>query len=366
MASVSPEEPIPAGPPVADALAVDPVCGMPVARERAIALEHEGRLAYFCSRGCRDEFLGLGPARDEARAEELVRRVLAEPGLLRAVFQPIVSIETGAVVGYEALARFAAVPAQPPEAWFELAARAGLTADLEARALERALDVVVRRPPPDGAFVSLNVSPLLLDDERIGAALAAAPVPAAASVAAPGRAAALAAASVPAAALGAGPTAAPAGPSRIVLELTERDQVAGYDRLRAVLAPYRARGIAIAVDDTGAGYASLRHLTELGPEFVKLDARLVTGLTGDRARQALVRAMTTFAAEIGSILVAEGVERLADLDLLLRAGGPVLVQGRAVAEAGEPWPVFGAEARERLRLGVASRHGRPVRSAESS
>jgi len=62
MASVSPEEPIPAGPPVADALAVDPVCGMPVARERAIALEHEGRLAYFCSRGCRDEFLGLGPA----------------------------------------------------------------------------------------------------------------------------------------------------------------------------------------------------------------------------------------------------------------------------------------------------------------
>lgn len=112
------------------------------------------------------------------------------------------------------------------------------------------------------------------------------------------------------AALNAGPTATPAGPSRIVLELTERDQVAGYDRLRAVLAPYRARGIAIAVDDTGAGYASLRHLTELGPEFVKLDARLVTGLTGDRGRQALVRAMTTFAAEIGSVLVAEGVERL--------------------------------------------------------
>jgi len=224
-------------------------------------------------------------------------------------------------------------------------------AELEARSLAVALDVVVRRPPPARAFVSLNVSPLLLDDERIAAALAAA-------------LAERPPAAVPAAALSAGSTAPPAGPSRIVLELTERDQVADYDRLRAVLAPYRARGIAIAVDDTGAGYASLRHLTELGPEFVKLDARLVTGLTGDRARQALVRAMMTFAAQIGSILVAEGVERLEDLDLLLRAGGPVLVQGLAVAEAGEPWPVLGADAPERLRLGVASRHRPPV--AESS
>jgi len=124
-----------------------------------------------------------------------------------------------------------------------------------------------------------------------------------------------------------------------------------------MLAPYRARGVAIAVDDTGAGYASLRHLTELGPEFVKLDARLVTGLTGDRARQALVRAMTTFAGEIGSVLVAEGVERLEDLDVLVRAGGPVLVQGRAVAEEGASWPVVGVDARQRLGLGVASRHG---------
>jgi len=228
-------------------------------------------------------------------------------------------------------------------------------AELEARSLAVALDVVVRRPPPARAFVSLNVSPLLLDDERIAAALAAA-LAAAPAERPP--------AAVPAAALSAGSTAPPAGPSRIVLELTERDQVADYDRLRAVLAPYRARGIAIAVDDTGAGYASLRHLTALGPEFVKLDARLVTGLTGDRARQALVRAMMTFAAQIGSILVAEGVERLEDLDLLLRAGGPVLVQGLAVAEAGEPWPVLGADAPERLRLGVASRHRPPV--AESS
>lgn len=284
-------------------IAIDPVCGMAVDRERSISLEHDGRLVFFCSRGCRDEFLGVRPMADEARAEELVRRVLDEPELLRSAFQPILSLVTGGVVGYEALARFAPVPLQLPEAWFDLAARAGVTPQLEAVALRTALAVVGRRPPPAGTFVSFNVSPLLLDDPRIASLLAAPAVPS----------------------------------GRIVLELTERDRVADYDALRAAVAPYRARGFRIAVDDAGAGYASLRHITELQPDFVKLDARLIQGLTGDLARQALVRAMATFVDEIGAVLVAEGVEQLEDLDLLVQAGRPMLVQGYAVGRATEPW-----------------------------
>ncbi len=97
-------------------IAIDPVCGMAVDRERSVSIEHDGRLLFFCSRGCRDEFAGVSPVGEEARAEELVRRVLDEPGLLHAAFQPIVSLGTRRVVGYEALARFAPVPLQLPEA----------------------------------------------------------------------------------------------------------------------------------------------------------------------------------------------------------------------------------------------------------
>jgi EAL domain-containing protein (putative c-di-GMP-specific phosphodiesterase class I)/YHS domain-containing protein len=283
---------------------IDPVCGMAVDQGRSVSIEHDGRLWFFCSRGCRDEFLGVMPMEEATRAEELIRRVLDEPELLRAVFQPIVSLGTGRVVAYEALARFAPVPLQPPEAWFDLAARAGLTPELEALALRTALAVVDMRPPPAGAFVSLNVSPLLLDDPRIAPLLAA-------------------------------PSVRPEG---IVLELTERDRVADYDALRTTLAPYRARGFRVAVDDAGAGYASLRHITELRPDFVKLDARLIQGLTGDPARQALVRAMSTFVDEVGAVLVAEGVEQLEDLDLLVQVGRPMLVQGFALGRASEPWP----------------------------
>lgn len=297
-----------------ETIAIDPVCGMPVARERSLTLERDGRLVSFCSRGCRDEFLGVAPMREEARAEELVRRVLDEPVLLRPAFQPILSLETRTIVGYEGLTRFAPVPLQPPEAWFGLAARAGLTAELEALALRAAFDIAAQRPPPTETFLSLNLSPLLIDDPRIRSVLLAPSV----------------------------------APERLVLELTEHDQVDDYAALRTVVAPYRAQGFRIAVDDAGAGYASLRHITELRPDFVKLDARLIRDLTGDLARQALVRAMATFVDEIGAVLVAEGVEQLDDLDLLVRAGRPILVQGYAVGRASDPWPTASAEALRQL------------------
>lgn len=287
-----------------DTIAIDPVCGMAVDLERAISLEHDGRLVFFCSRGCRDEFIGVAPLREESRAEELVRRVLDAPDLLQPVFQPIVALRGGAVVGYEALARFAPVPLQPPEAWFDLAARAGLTPELEALTIRRAFEVAGHRRLPARAFLSINVSPLLLADPRIAFVLAAPPV----------------------------------APTALVLELTEHDRVADFDALRIAVAPYRERGYRIAVDDAGAGYASMRDSTEIAPDFVKLDAGLIRGLTRDAARQALVRAMATFAGEIGAVLVAEGVEHDDDLDVLVRADRGILVQGHAVGRAGRPWP----------------------------
>ena len=124
----------------------------------------------------------------------------------------------------------------------------------------------------------------------------------------------------------------------------------------------------MAVDDAGALYASMRHVTELRPAFVKLDARLIGGLTGDQARQALVRAMTTFVGEIGGAVIAEGVESIADLDLLSRSGPGILAQGNAVARPGPAWPAITAKAMNVLHRGSAgAAEGRSparLRSAE--
>ncbi len=82
----------------------------------------------------------------------------------------------------------------------------------------------------------------------------------------------------------------------------------------------KARGLKIAVDDAGAGYASFRHISQLRPDFIKCDMSLTRGVDGDRVLQALIKALLGFSEEIGSSLVAEGVETPDELNCLLDLG----------------------------------------------
>jgi EAL domain-containing protein (putative c-di-GMP-specific phosphodiesterase class I) len=113
---------------------------------------------------------------------------------------------------------------------------------------------------------------------------------------------------------------AAAPPGRVVLEVTEHQPVDQYDQLVGALAPLRARGIRLAVDDAGAGFASLRHVVRLGPDFIKLDIALTRDIATDQAQRALASALIAFADEIGATIIAEGVETQAQLDTLLRIG----------------------------------------------
>jgi EAL domain-containing protein (putative c-di-GMP-specific phosphodiesterase class I) len=107
---------------------------------------------------------------------------------------------------------------------------------------------------------------------------------------------------------------------RIVLELTERLAVDEYAPLLASLEPLRRRGLRIAVDDAGSGYASMRHILQLRPDIIKLDRSLIAGIDSDQGQRALGAAMVGFATQIGARIVAEGIETQAELAAVMELG----------------------------------------------
>jgi EAL domain-containing protein (putative c-di-GMP-specific phosphodiesterase class I) len=117
-----------------------------------------------------------------------------------------------------------------------------------------------------------------------------------------------------------------ATPHPLVLEITERTPVEDYDELRAALGPLRAHGIQLAIDDVGAGYSSLRHVTELSPDVVKIDRSIISNLSHDTKRLALVASLISFAEVSGITALGEGVETVDEVGELVRLGAG-LAQG---------------------------------------
>jgi EAL domain-containing protein (putative c-di-GMP-specific phosphodiesterase class I)/ActR/RegA family two-component response regulator len=204
---------------------------------------------------------------------ERVEAVLNGNGIVMH-FQPIFDLHDGHVTGVEALARFSD-SSLSPDRWFTLAGSVGLGPALEIAAIRSAFDVV--DDMPDGLFVALNVSP--------GALL----TPAFQDLCTDGFC------------------------SRVVLELTEHVPVEDYDAVAYALLNFRARGLKLAADDTGAGYAGFRHLLGLDPDIIKLDISLIRDIHRDPTRRALTTALVRFAEETQRTLVAEGIENADEL-----------------------------------------------------
>ena len=95
---------------------------------------------------------------------------------------------------------------------------------------------------------------------------------------------------------------------RVVLEITEHAAISDYAKLASALEPLRRAGVRIAVDDAGAGYASLQHILNLKPDLIKLDMSLIRDIDKDSAKRALALALIGFARGIDCEIVAEGVE----------------------------------------------------------
>ena len=123
-------------------------------------------------------------------------------------------------------------------------------------------------------------------------------------------------------------------PERLVVEITEQAAVDDYTLLKEQLEPWMNSRTRFAIDDTGAGYSSLRHVVELSPDFLKLDWTLVHDIDKDGHRNALVRALVAFAREVGTSVIAEGIETTAELAALTAAEVP-LGQGNLLGRPGQ-------------------------------
>lgn len=216
----------------------------------------------------------------ERRRQEMRQRIssVLEAKSFTSVYQPIVHLIDNKIVGFEALTRFWSRPIRSPDVWFNEAAEVGLSEQLEMAAIAKALTILSQIP--DELYLSINVSPKNILSGAINAALQDVPL------------------------------------QRIVLEVTEHVAIPDYSQFGHCLAPLRDRGIRLAVDDAGAGYASFLHILKLKPEIIKLDISLIRNIDTDITRRALATALVGFAQETGSQLVAEGVETAPELAAL--------------------------------------------------
>ena len=218
------------------------------------------------------------------------------------VFQPVFGLHDGRVLAVEALTRFAPLPTAPagapplaPPIWFASAWGAGLGRELELATIAAALGRSA--PLTCGVPLSLNLSPATLLDPRLVRLL-------------------------------------DAHPERpVILELTEHALIEDYATARLAVDRLRDRGCQLAVDDAGAGFASLRHVVRLAPELIKLDASLTQDIEHDTVRRALAASLVLFAHRTGSRLVAEGIERADDLSAWCQLGADG-AQGYLLARPG--------------------------------
>lgn len=209
----------------------------------------------------------------------LLDALLGQPDVLGAAFQPIVHLASRETIAHEGLARFPTSMELTPTQWFSTARRLGRNLDLEGAALRTVLNAA--RTIPSDSPLSVNLSPNAVLEPAIQDILVA-------------------------------------QDRKLIVEITEHEPFP--DDLGDGLKDLRERGIEVAVDDAGAGYASFTQLLRLRPDIIKIDGELIAGIDKDPAKRAIATALTSLAAELNAKIVAEAVETAGQVQTLIRLG----------------------------------------------
>jgi len=257
--------------------------------ERDARIRFERLLYQAIERASHSAYQRLESHRD--RLLRMLRHLLDSQGLV-TLFQPIFDLNIGQIFGYEALTRGPqGTEFESAEALFSFAEQTDLIIDLERMCRRRALQMVRSRNHVPRIFINCSVrclediefEPAVFRKEVAGAGLAN---------------------------------------DQVVFEITERVAIPDWKRFQWFLSEVKEQGFLVAIDDMGAGYSNLKILTEIEPDFLKLDISLVQGADTNLLKLELLKTLKDLAGKIGAEVIAEGLETQAEHQLVRELGIP--------------------------------------------
>ncbi|HEY4072799.1 MAG TPA: GGDEF domain-containing protein [Herbaspirillum sp.] len=220
--------------------------------------------------------------------------------LLNALFQPIIDMHSGDIIGYEGLIRGPSnSPLHSPLKLFKVARLHNLSVEVEHLCRHIVMEQFAKADLPGSLFLNVSPGALVQPEARLGETLRYLQE------------------------IG-------LNPRRIIIELTENEPTYDYEVLRKAAMHYRKMGFQIAIDDLGEGFSSLRLWSELRPEYVKIDMHFIQGINLDPMKLQFVRSIQQIALQTGCIVIAEGIETQAEL-LTIRDLGIACGQGYHIA-----------------------------------
>lgn len=220
---------------------------------------------------------------------EELKNIIATKNI-RTVFQPIISMNTGEVLGYEALSRGPeGSPLESPLELFTAAEKYRMLFTLERICREKAL--INSREIKNGHKIFININPYVVYDPEFKGGVTRSLI-----------------------------EELKLSQKNIVIELTERASINDYRGFRQALEHYKEQGYNIAIDDTGAGYSGLQTIVSISYDYIKIDRSLIQNIDKDPVKQALLEVFIKFARKIDSKVIAEGIETIGELDTLIDLG----------------------------------------------
>jgi diguanylate cyclase (GGDEF)-like protein len=251
---------------------------------------------HWCKRHGRSLIDVFDPVRDREANQLATGEVAAtisrviHDGMLGTAYQPIVDLTTGVVVAFEGLTRpFRESGFADPSSLFAAADSVGRSVELDLACIETLVRNAVGLGPQQ--LLSVNVTPRFLEVRNFNLEWLLAVL----------RRYSL-------------------EPSRVIIELTERETVDDIGSIQGNLAALQRAGIRVAADDVGAGNSGLRLLSQVRFDIVKLDLVLVQDGTRHEASRAVLRSLRDLASRWGAYMIAEGVETVGQLHAVREIG----------------------------------------------
>lgn len=218
---------------------------------------------------------------------------IIEKNQIKSVFQPIISLRDGQILGHEALSRITCKSIiSNTEELFHLAGECNRLWDLELLCRVKSLEAAfIQMKPPYDKKLFVNVNPRVMHDKKFRDGFTIDYINKYNII-----------------------------PENIIFEITEQEAIHDMDSFQGVVDHYKKQHFKIAIDDAGAGYSGLNLISDIHPHYLKLDMKLIRGIDKDSFKYVLVKSLIEFSKVTNINLIAEGIETKDELKALINLG----------------------------------------------